>query len=94
MTRLRELLRNGVASPYYYSLLHEGGGKGSAPAPIYTAPAAAPQAAEAATQEVAETPEEEAKKIAESQKKGAKSLQIPLTDTAGSDAGMIGTGNV
>ena len=66
-------------------------GGGAAPAPIFTAPPAAPAVTEAATQASAVTPEEELARKKEATKSGAKSLQIPIT---GANAGVstVGTG--
>lgn len=79
-----------------------GGGKGgsAAPAPIYTPPPVAPAApaqaatmtgADAVQQEESGDPEEEAKKIKEAQKKGAKSLQIPLSKDSETASSTVGT---
>ena len=63
-----------------------GGGKGSAPAPmpIYTPPPAAPAGAVEAAMTDATTPEEEAKLKKKAITQGAKSLQIPLSDSTSS----------
>lgn len=74
------------------AFLQAGGGKGggSAPAPIFVPPPAAPAVTEASTQASAATPEEELERKKKSIKSGAKSLQIPLTDS--SSGRTIGTG--
>lgn len=76
-----------------------GGGKGGGgvvyvpqPAPAVTPPAPPPAVAEATFVSSAKDLEsEEALKVKEAKKKGAKSLQIPLTDntTATSDAAKV-----
>lgn len=72
---------------------HGGGGKSAtAPAPVYTPPPAAPSAAEAVTQVDAVTPEEEMARQKEAIKKGAKSLQIPISSTTSTADGTVGTG--
>ena len=60
--------------------------------PVYTAPPAAPKVIDAATQEAAMTPEEEEKRVKDATKEGAKSLQIPVTTTAGTTSSTVGTG--
>mgnify|MGYP001243322760 CR=1 FL=1 len=60
-----------------------GGGKGSAltPQPIYTQPPAAPAGAVEAAMVDATTPEDEEKMKKKAITQGAKSLQIPLSDS-------------
>jgi hypothetical protein len=73
--------------------LMNGGGKSGGSTvvekPVYTPPPAAPQPTEAATMEMAQTPEEEQKRVRDAQRKGAKSLQIPMS---GANTGTVGTG--
>lgn len=70
-----------------------GKGGGVVETPVYTPPPQAPQMSEAATQEDAVTPEEEAMRQKEATKKGAKSLQIPVSGAGAADSGTVGTGS-
>lgn len=72
-----------------------GGGKGGGVVekPVYVPPPQAPQLDAAATQEDAITPEEEAMRQREATKKGAKSLQIPVSGNGGGATGTVGTGS-
>jgi len=72
------------------NVMFKKGGDAVVEKPVYTAPPAAPAPVEAATQEEAVTPEEEAARTKEALKKGAKSLQIPTTEAAGTQ--QVGTG--
>lgn len=71
-------------------MFKKGGGEAVVEKPVYTPPPAAPAPVEAATQEEAVTPEEELSRKKEALKKGAKSLQIPTTEAAGTQ--QVGTG--
>lgn len=72
-------------------MFKKGGETAVVETPTYTAPPAAPAPVEAATQEEAVTPEEEMSRKKEALKKGAKSLQIPVTGGA-EKATQVGTG--
>ena len=71
-------------------MFKKGGGEAVVEKPVYTPPPAAPAPVEAATQEEAVTPEVELSRKKEALKKGAKSLQIPTTEAAGTQ--QVGTG--
>lgn len=68
-----------------------GGGTQVVEKPVYTPPPAAPAMTEAATQEDAVTPEEEEKRKKEALRTGTKSLQIPVSGSAGGTS-QVGTG--